>query len=183
WAEEIKALAAAIAGAKADPLRHELAGRIAAAQIDVARARAARRELLPRALEERNGIKRLAAIDFYERCALARRKAAIRDFDAAPVFVKTTPRFGKPHPSRNPRRPSPGGARPRGAGRRLAIPMPRSRLVKTNPTRPRPAVRSAARAARRYAPLATAPPLQSGRGIARMRPIRGGRPPAAASTP
>ncbi len=47
-------------------------------------ARAARRELLPRALAEPKGVKRLGAIDFYERCALARRKAAIRDFDAAP---------------------------------------------------------------------------------------------------
>jgi len=273
WADEIKALAAAIAGAEADPLRFELAGRIAAAQIDVQRARAARRELLPRALEEPKGIKRLAAIDFYERCALARRKAAIRDFDAAPDFVETNPTFVKTNPSRNPRRPSPSGARPRGAGRRLAIPMPPSRFAKTNPTRPRPAVLErddfssnrrpapafwwsmiffrkpvptfrdhalgAARAAGRYAPLppsrraparparpvlwkrtqrdngpvpllgprsawatpvsspaaagltraqgpptasATAPPLQRGRGIARMRAIGGGRPQAARGT-
>ena len=100
WAGEIEALAAAIAGAGADPLRCELAGRIAAAQIDVQRARAVRRELLPRALAEPEGIKRLAAIDFYERCALARRKAAIRDFDAAPDFVKTNPRFVETNPTR-----------------------------------------------------------------------------------
>src|SRR5262249_22605804 len=143
WADEIKALATAIAGAKADPLRCELACRIAAAQIDVERARAVRRELLPRALAEPEGIKRLAAIDFYERCALAPRKAAIRDFDAAPDLVETNPtftnlKFVKTNPSRNPRRPSLRGARPRahyrvaalaarfarqrGAGRRSAIP-------------------------------------------------------------
>ena len=136
WADEIKALAAAIAGAKPDPLRLELAGRIAAAQIDVARARAARRELLPRALAKPNGIKRLAAIDFYERCALARRKAAIRDFDAAPDFVETNPTFVQTSPSRNPRRPS----LLRAPARRSAIALPHSRFVKTNPTHPRLAV-------------------------------------------
>jgi hypothetical protein len=81
WSDEIKALARSIAGEDAQPERYELACRIAEAQIDVVRARRARRELLPAAVGEPDGIKRLAAFDFYERLALSRRKFAIRDFD------------------------------------------------------------------------------------------------------
>src|SRR5262249_28461174 len=50
---------------------------------DIVRVRDARRALWPAALEAPDGIKRLAAIDYYERIALAGRARAIRDFEAA----------------------------------------------------------------------------------------------------
>ena len=81
---EIAALARLIAGEGRDTLRYQRACAIAAAQIDVVRVRDARRELWPSALEP-DGIKRLAALDYYERIALTRRGRAIRDFDAADV--------------------------------------------------------------------------------------------------
>ncbi len=83
-AGEIGALARAIAGADAGAERLELASRIAAAQIDVERARQARLDLYPRALCERDAIARLAAIDRYEGRALSARKRATRDYDDAP---------------------------------------------------------------------------------------------------
>jgi hypothetical protein len=76
--EEIEALARAIAGARADAECLELARRIAEAQIDVVRARAARLQLYPEVLHNPVAIARLAAIDRYERRALSRRKRAIR---------------------------------------------------------------------------------------------------------
>ena len=83
-AGEIDALARAIVGADAGAERLELASRIAAAQIDVERARRARLDLYPQALRERDAIARLAAIDRYEGRALSLRKRAMRDFDDAP---------------------------------------------------------------------------------------------------
>ena len=82
-AAEIVALARAIAGADAEAERLEIASRIAAAQIDVERARRARLDLYPQALRERDAIARLAAIDRYEGRALSLRKRAMRDFDDA----------------------------------------------------------------------------------------------------
>ncbi len=80
---EIVTLARAIAGTDAGAERFELASRIAAAQIDVERARQARLDLYPQALRERDAIARLAAIDRYEGRALSLRKRAMRDFDDA----------------------------------------------------------------------------------------------------
>ena len=85
WADEIVALARIIAGPDAGAERLELASRIAAAQIDVVRARRARCDLLPAELCTPDGIKHLAAIVRYERRAFARRNSACRDFDAAGV--------------------------------------------------------------------------------------------------
>jgi hypothetical protein len=86
WSEEIKALARAIAGDDANPTRHELACRIAEAQVDVMRARRARVELYPAVVatmgERGDGIVRLAATFDYEGRALARRNRAIRRLDA-----------------------------------------------------------------------------------------------------
>ena len=79
----IVTLARAIAGTDAGAERFELASRIAAAQIDVERARQARLDLYPQALRERDAIARLAAIDRYEGRALSLRKRAMRDFDDA----------------------------------------------------------------------------------------------------
>jgi hypothetical protein len=86
--DEIEALARAIIGgdADADGDRLELARRIAEAQIDLIRARSARRDLFPAssaALLEPGAIARLAAIDRYERRAWWRRKRAIRALDDA----------------------------------------------------------------------------------------------------
>jgi len=84
--DEIEALARAIVGADADPERLELARRIAEAQIDIIRARSARRDRFPTspaALLAPAAIARLAAIDRYERRAWSRRKRAIRELDDA----------------------------------------------------------------------------------------------------
>ena len=83
WSREVKRLAAAIAGPDADARRYELACAVAAAQIDVVRAAWARRDLFAAASREGTGIPRLGAIGRYERRAFARRRRAIRAFDAA----------------------------------------------------------------------------------------------------
>jgi hypothetical protein len=95
-AREIDALAQAIAP-QADAERRALASRIAAAQIDLLRVWRARQSLLQGELCGRTAAGRLAAMDRYERRARARRKFAIREFDAAGgkagagIFDKTKP--------------------------------------------------------------------------------------------
>ena len=91
---EVEALARAIAGPQADAEHFAAAFRIAEAQIDLVRVRRARWQLMAElqrhteqelfSVDEKAQalIGRLAALDRYERGARARRKRAIRAFDA-----------------------------------------------------------------------------------------------------
>ena len=86
--QEVETLARAIAGSGPSPLRHNWARRIALAQLDLVAVRRARRDLLSVLAGEHTRplacielVRRLTALDRYERRALARRRLAIRRFD------------------------------------------------------------------------------------------------------
>jgi len=80
---EVEDLARRYAGADPAPRRHELAGRIAEAQVDVMRVRVARLPLLERVESDRDALALLVRLSRYERRALSRRKSAIWAFAAA----------------------------------------------------------------------------------------------------
>ena len=103
---QVAALARAIAGEDASPARFQLACAIAAAQVDLARVRGARDDLVAEAAREGKPtwafseiIARLDPLDTYEQSALARRRVAIREFEAVRRQErrrkKLPPDFGK----------------------------------------------------------------------------------------
>ncbi len=120
WAGGIAKLARLIAGPDATPHRLALAAAVAAAQIDVMRVRRARCELWPSDPGAAGAIRRLAALDRYERRALARRSRAMDALEADLDAV------GKTNPTQE------------SAARRLASRAQRSRSRAGQPTRSRP---------------------------------------------
>ncbi len=83
FAQAIASLAHLIAGEGVEDGRLAAAFRIAAAHMDVVRVRRAHCDLFPMAMTDFDMVRRLAALDFYERRALARRGKAMDAFDAA----------------------------------------------------------------------------------------------------
>jgi hypothetical protein len=86
---QVDALARAIGGGDASLARHQIACAIAAAQLDLMRVRRARDDLLAEAARKRKPnrafaeiMARIEPLDTYEQCALARRRIAIREFEA-----------------------------------------------------------------------------------------------------
>jgi hypothetical protein len=114
-ANAVEALTGRIAGAarNSDTDIAALARRVAQAQVDLIRIRRVRHELLAEALGHRDSgaqppqspdqvsdqvskmASRLAAINRYERRALALRKSAMRDFDTAVAAAASDPRSGR----------------------------------------------------------------------------------------
>jgi hypothetical protein len=80
-----------IAGLAAEPRLLDLACRIAEAQLDLARVRRARLPVRARLETDATAAHELLRLDRYERSALARRKFALRAFDAALPPAGKTP--------------------------------------------------------------------------------------------
>ena len=87
FADQIAALARAIAGPEAGRERFKMACRIACAQMDVARVRRARADLLSVQPLDGATLARAVALDRYEARALSRRKRAIWAFDATSALA------------------------------------------------------------------------------------------------
>jgi hypothetical protein len=85
--KQAESLAREIADGSMDPEVLVSARQIAQAQLDLMRIRQARHDLLARHSlyddDAKTLTRQLLAMERYERCALSKRKFAIRDFDAA----------------------------------------------------------------------------------------------------
>ena len=88
-----------IAGLEPEPRLHALACRIAEAQLDLARVRRARLPVRARLETDPAAAHELLRLDRYERSALARRKFALRAFDAALPLAGKTPKGKIPEQS------------------------------------------------------------------------------------
>ena len=85
FAPEVDALARritrSVVGSDADPRHHELACRVAEAQLDLVRVRQARLPLAAAIETDPTALKQILRLDRYEKRALSRRKFAMREFD------------------------------------------------------------------------------------------------------
>jgi len=96
--QAIGELARVIAGEGASPDRRAHAVRIAAAHVEIMRMRQVKRDLYSRSLNCDKLASQLEKLDRYERRALARRKRAMREFDAVPEGEAGLNGFGKTKP-------------------------------------------------------------------------------------
>jgi hypothetical protein len=104
-AQAIADLGHAYAGGSTDPELLAFAMRAAAAQIDLMRARHARVDLL--AARPLDNLRRVAAIDWYERIARARHKVAIRALGALAARDRPSGRPSSPSPASCENEPNP----------------------------------------------------------------------------
>jgi len=102
-APEVEALARritqSVVGSAADPRHHELACRVAEAQLDLVRVRTARLPLAAAIATDPAALKQILRLDRYEKRALSRRKFAMRAFDDVALPAAAARRhFGRTKP-------------------------------------------------------------------------------------
>jgi len=92
-------LTQAILGSRTDPESRDLAGQIAVAHVQMMRVRQAKAALYDQGLDWSELTRRLASLDRHEGRAMARRKFAIRRFEAACEPRDTAADFGQNEPT------------------------------------------------------------------------------------
>jgi hypothetical protein len=88
---EVEALACEIAGADANPVIHELARRIAEAQVDLRRVRSARRDLLSSALSDRDDERATACSEAAKSATIIHMSDLVHDCDAQAYLCAAEP--------------------------------------------------------------------------------------------